>query len=229
MNLSRCTDVADLSRLEFLMSILFCTFRKQLTPSPWGAEEWAIAMETQSQASSAAEKKKRVETIVATKGSSARSDISEKAVASSTTSNGRRTSAALMLSNVNSKPFLLPPRTFLLLLVVQLQFYLTFKITLIDFAHSKCNVLHSFNYLLRWENFLFSQKSSCVHLLIINLRKRSNKKHILDTRRSTAGGSGEVAMFTFHRVWHMTLKGCRTESPLSLSLSIWSAEWWKPH
>lgn len=45
-------------------------------------------METQSQASSAAEKKKRVETIVATKGSSARNDISEKAVASSTTSNG---------------------------------------------------------------------------------------------------------------------------------------------
>uniref|UniRef100_A0A4W5N8S4 GLI family zinc finger 3 n=1 Tax=Hucho hucho TaxID=62062 RepID=A0A4W5N8S4_9TELE len=44
-------------------------------------------METQSQASSAAEKKKRVETIVATKGSSARADISEKAVASSTTSN----------------------------------------------------------------------------------------------------------------------------------------------
>ncbi|XP_072307262.1 transcriptional activator GLI3 [Eucyclogobius newberryi] len=44
-------------------------------------------METQSQASSAAEKKKRVETIVATKGSSARHDISEKAVASSTTSN----------------------------------------------------------------------------------------------------------------------------------------------
>ncbi|KAJ4925344.1 hypothetical protein JOQ06_018076 [Pogonophryne albipinna] len=47
-------------------------------------------METQSQASSAAEKKKRVETIVATKGSSARNDISEKAVASSTTSNGTR-------------------------------------------------------------------------------------------------------------------------------------------
>lgn len=45
-------------------------------------------METQSQASSAAEKKKRVEAIVATKGSLARSDISEKAVASSTTSNG---------------------------------------------------------------------------------------------------------------------------------------------
>ncbi|XP_056220051.1 transcriptional activator GLI3 isoform X2 [Seriola aureovittata] len=44
-------------------------------------------MENQSQASSAAEKKKRVETIVATKGSSARNDISEKAVASSTTSN----------------------------------------------------------------------------------------------------------------------------------------------
>uniref|UniRef100_A0A7N8XXL9 GLI family zinc finger 3 n=1 Tax=Mastacembelus armatus TaxID=205130 RepID=A0A7N8XXL9_9TELE len=44
-------------------------------------------METQSQASSAAEKKKRVESIVATKGSSARNDISEKAVASSTTSN----------------------------------------------------------------------------------------------------------------------------------------------
>lgn len=57
-------------------------------PSPWGPEEWAIAMETQSQASSAAEKKKRVETIVATKGASARTDISEKAVASSTTSNG---------------------------------------------------------------------------------------------------------------------------------------------
>lgn len=47
-------------------------------------------METQSQASSAAEKKKKVETIVATKGLSARNDISEKAVASSTTSNGRR-------------------------------------------------------------------------------------------------------------------------------------------
>ncbi|XP_077592070.1 transcriptional activator GLI3 [Stigmatopora nigra] len=45
-------------------------------------------METQSQASSAAEKKKRVESIVAGKGSStARNDISEKAVASSTTSN----------------------------------------------------------------------------------------------------------------------------------------------
>lgn len=47
-------------------------------------------METQSQASSAAEKKKRVETIATTKGSSARTDISEKAVASSTTSNGTR-------------------------------------------------------------------------------------------------------------------------------------------
>lgn len=47
-------------------------------------------METHSQASSAAEKKKRVETIVATKGSLARNDISEKAVASSTTSNGTR-------------------------------------------------------------------------------------------------------------------------------------------
>ncbi|XP_058482365.1 transcriptional activator GLI3 isoform X1 [Solea solea] len=44
-------------------------------------------MENQSQASSAAEKKKRVETIVATKGSSVRNDVSEKAVASSTTSN----------------------------------------------------------------------------------------------------------------------------------------------
>uniref|UniRef100_A0AAV2L5E5 Uncharacterized protein n=1 Tax=Knipowitschia caucasica TaxID=637954 RepID=A0AAV2L5E5_KNICA len=44
-------------------------------------------METQSQASSAAEKKKRVETIVASKGSLTRHDISEKAVASSTTSN----------------------------------------------------------------------------------------------------------------------------------------------
>uniref|UniRef100_A0A7N6BN18 C2H2-type domain-containing protein n=1 Tax=Anabas testudineus TaxID=64144 RepID=A0A7N6BN18_ANATE len=44
-------------------------------------------METHSQATSAAEKKKKVETIVATKGSSARNDVSEKAVASSTTSN----------------------------------------------------------------------------------------------------------------------------------------------
>ncbi|XP_051538253.1 transcriptional activator GLI3-like [Myxocyprinus asiaticus] len=44
-------------------------------------------METQSQTSSAAEKKKRVETIVATKSASTRTDISEKAVASSTTSN----------------------------------------------------------------------------------------------------------------------------------------------
>lgn len=64
-------------------------------------------METQSQASSAAEKKKRVETIVATKGSSARNDISEKAVASSTTSNGMRRllsahSATLVYVNLNS-------------------------------------------------------------------------------------------------------------------------------
>ncbi|KAF4075886.1 hypothetical protein AMELA_G00224040 [Ameiurus melas] len=45
-------------------------------------------METQSQASSTAEKKKRAETIVATKRSSlTRTEISEKAVASSTTSN----------------------------------------------------------------------------------------------------------------------------------------------
>ncbi|XP_050954009.1 transcriptional activator GLI3 [Labeo rohita] len=44
-------------------------------------------METQSQTSSAAEKKKRVETIVATKSAPSRADISEKAVASSTTSN----------------------------------------------------------------------------------------------------------------------------------------------
>ncbi|XP_063063072.1 transcriptional activator GLI3 [Engraulis encrasicolus] len=50
-------------------------------------------METQSQASSAAEKKKRVETIVATKGASTRNDISEKAVASSTTSNEDESSA----------------------------------------------------------------------------------------------------------------------------------------
>uniref|UniRef100_A0A8D3DI68 C2H2-type domain-containing protein n=1 Tax=Scophthalmus maximus TaxID=52904 RepID=A0A8D3DI68_SCOMX len=49
-------------------------------------------MENQSQASSAAEKKKRVETIVATKGSSVRNDISEKAVASSTTSNEEESS-----------------------------------------------------------------------------------------------------------------------------------------
>uniref|UniRef100_A0A3B4F3A7 Uncharacterized protein n=1 Tax=Pundamilia nyererei TaxID=303518 RepID=A0A3B4F3A7_9CICH len=54
-------------------------------------------METQSQASSAAEKKKRVETIVATKGSLARSDISEKAVASSTTSNGHYVTATCLL------------------------------------------------------------------------------------------------------------------------------------
>uniref|UniRef100_A0A3Q3F591 Uncharacterized protein n=1 Tax=Labrus bergylta TaxID=56723 RepID=A0A3Q3F591_9LABR len=52
-------------------------------------------METQSQANSAAEKKKRVETIVATKGSSVRNDISEKAVASSTTSNGTVCKVAL--------------------------------------------------------------------------------------------------------------------------------------
>ncbi|XP_036377316.1 transcriptional activator GLI3 [Megalops cyprinoides] len=44
-------------------------------------------MEAQSHASSAAEKKKRVETIVASRGSSGRADVSEKAVASSTTSN----------------------------------------------------------------------------------------------------------------------------------------------
>lgn len=45
-------------------------------------------METQSQTSSAAEKKKRVETTVATKSVPTRTEISEKAVASSTTSNG---------------------------------------------------------------------------------------------------------------------------------------------
>ncbi|XP_064187042.1 transcriptional activator GLI3 isoform X2 [Anguilla rostrata] len=44
-------------------------------------------MEAQPHASSAAEKKKKVETIVASKGSSGRADVSEKAVASSTTSN----------------------------------------------------------------------------------------------------------------------------------------------
>uniref|UniRef100_A0A673HCS9 Transcriptional activator GLI3-like n=1 Tax=Sinocyclocheilus rhinocerous TaxID=307959 RepID=A0A673HCS9_9TELE len=44
-------------------------------------------METQSQISSAAEKKKKVETIVATKSAPTCADISEKAVASSTTSN----------------------------------------------------------------------------------------------------------------------------------------------
>lgn len=155
-------------------------------------------METQSQASSAAEKKKRVETIVATKGSSARSDISEKAVASSTTSNGRRTPPAPIFSNANSKRFLLRLKTFLLLLAVLRHF----EITSIDFARDKCNVLHPFNDLWRWENFIFthSQKSSCVHLLIVNLRKCSNKKHVLDTRFSTVGGSGEVAMFTFHRL-----------------------------
>lgn len=54
----------------------------------WGTKECAVVMETQSQTSSAAEKKKRVETIVATKSASTRADISEKAVASSTTSNG---------------------------------------------------------------------------------------------------------------------------------------------
>uniref|UniRef100_A0A8C2PQ39 GLI family zinc finger 3 n=1 Tax=Cyprinus carpio TaxID=7962 RepID=A0A8C2PQ39_CYPCA len=44
-------------------------------------------METQSQTSSAAEKKKRVETTVATKSTPTHAEISEKAVASSTTSN----------------------------------------------------------------------------------------------------------------------------------------------
>ncbi|KAJ8277005.1 hypothetical protein GJAV_G00070350 [Gymnothorax javanicus] len=44
-------------------------------------------MEAQPHASSAAEKKKKVETIVASKGPSGRTDVSEKAVASSTTSN----------------------------------------------------------------------------------------------------------------------------------------------
>ncbi|XP_043103562.1 transcriptional activator GLI3 [Puntigrus tetrazona] len=44
-------------------------------------------METQSQTSSAAEKKKRVETIVAAKSVPTRAEVSEKAVASSTTSN----------------------------------------------------------------------------------------------------------------------------------------------
>lgn len=58
-------------------------------------------METQSQASSAAEKKKKVETIVATKGLAARNDISEKAVASSTTSNGRKPFGKLCLYILN--------------------------------------------------------------------------------------------------------------------------------
>ncbi|MCJ8745662.1 hypothetical protein PDJAM_G00132780 [Pangasius djambal] len=52
-------------------------------------------METQSQASSTAEKKKRVETIVATKRYSlTRTEISEKAVASSTTSNEEESSSS---------------------------------------------------------------------------------------------------------------------------------------
>ncbi len=54
----------------------------------WGTEECTVVMATQSQTSSAAEKKKRVETIVATKSVPTRAEISEKAVASSTTSNG---------------------------------------------------------------------------------------------------------------------------------------------
>ncbi|KAL4623423.1 transcriptional activator GLI3-like [Arapaima gigas] len=54
-----------------------------------------VAMEAHSQASSAAEKKKRVESIVATKGSSSRTDVSEKAVASSTTSNEDESPALL--------------------------------------------------------------------------------------------------------------------------------------
>ncbi|XP_058232336.1 transcriptional activator GLI3 isoform X2 [Hemibagrus wyckioides] len=52
-------------------------------------------METQSQASSTAEKKKRVESIIATKRSSlTRTEISEKAVASSTTSNEDESSSS---------------------------------------------------------------------------------------------------------------------------------------
>uniref|UniRef100_A0A671RFQ0 Uncharacterized protein n=1 Tax=Sinocyclocheilus anshuiensis TaxID=1608454 RepID=A0A671RFQ0_9TELE len=50
-------------------------------------------METQSQTSSAAEKKKKVETIVATKSAPTCADISEKAVASSTTSNARHSNS----------------------------------------------------------------------------------------------------------------------------------------
>ncbi|XP_026793644.1 transcriptional activator GLI3 isoform X2 [Pangasianodon hypophthalmus] len=60
-----------------------------------GTKECAVTMETQSQASSTAEKKKRVETIVATKRSSlTRTEISEKAVASSTTSNEEERSSS---------------------------------------------------------------------------------------------------------------------------------------
>lgn len=71
-----------------LTSHLFLTFYPAGILSWWGTEECAVVMETQSQTSSAAEKKKRVETIIATKSASTRADISEKAVASSTTSNG---------------------------------------------------------------------------------------------------------------------------------------------
>uniref|UniRef100_A0A3Q2Q9Y6 GLI family zinc finger 3 n=1 Tax=Fundulus heteroclitus TaxID=8078 RepID=A0A3Q2Q9Y6_FUNHE len=63
-------------------------------------------METQSQASSAAEKKKRVETIVAAKGSSARSDISEKAVASSTTSNGTSSKDSMDATGTHERFFI---------------------------------------------------------------------------------------------------------------------------
>lgn len=70
-------------------------------------EEWEVVMEAPSQASSAAEKKKRVETVVATKASSNRGDISEKAVASSTTSNGEKWHLlAVGLSLFSSDPVL---------------------------------------------------------------------------------------------------------------------------
>ncbi|KAJ8009999.1 hypothetical protein DPEC_G00069990 [Dallia pectoralis] len=72
-------------------------------------------METQSQASSAAEKKKRVETIVATKGSSARADVSEKAVASSTTSNDPLSPIITHANNGNSEQLCVQPQWLFLL------------------------------------------------------------------------------------------------------------------
>lgn len=76
----------------------FLWWKLQVSQLRCGTKECAVTMETQSQASSTAEKKKRAETIVATKRSSlTRTEISEKAVASSTTSNG--TESLIIISN----------------------------------------------------------------------------------------------------------------------------------
>lgn len=156
MNPSRWTDVADLSRLEFLTSILFfCTFRNSSLllhevlrnePSPWKPSPRPV-QQLRRRRGWRPSWRPRARRRAATSARRPWPPAPPPTV--------RRTPPALMLSNVNSKSSPLPRRTFPLLLCRTVAVPRYSQITLIDFAQSKCAVLHSFNCLSRWENFYF--------------------------------------------------------------------------